>query len=60
MKIIVCIKQILHTYAQTGISPKTYYLAPEDQISMINPYDEAALAIALSLKNQYQDVTIIL
>ncbi|WP_300454868.1 electron transfer flavoprotein subunit beta/FixA family protein [Desulfobacula sp.] len=60
MKIIVCIKQICQTYAQTGVDAETHYLAPEDQIFRINPYDEAALEIALTLKDKHPDIEIIL
>jgi electron transfer flavoprotein beta subunit len=60
MKIIVCIKQICQTYAQTGRNVETHYLAPEDQILRINPYDEAALEIALTLKDKHPDIEIIL
>lgn len=58
MKIIVCIKQICQTYAQTGLNVETHYLSPEDQILRINPYDEAALEIALKLKDKNPDVEI--
>lgn len=60
MKIIVCLKQIIQTYAQTGMDADKYYLAPEDQILRINPYDEAALEIALKQKDADSDTEIIL
>ncbi len=49
MKIIVCVKQICHTYTRTGKSPDTKYINPEDSIFRVNPYDEAATEIALRL-----------
>ena len=55
MKIIVCIKQICQTYAQTGEDVEKHYLSAEDQILRINPYDEAALEIALKLKDKTND-----
>ncbi len=60
MKIVVCIKQICQTYAQTGLDFETHYLSPEDQILRINPYDEAALEIALKQKDKNRDIEIIL
>jgi electron transfer flavoprotein beta subunit len=60
MKIIVCIKQICHTYARTGQHPESLYLNPEDSIYRINPYDEAALELALRLKDQSGATDIIL
>ena len=50
MKIIVCIKQIAHTYCRSGFDPGENFLAPEDTIYRINPYDEAALGLALTAK----------
>jgi electron transfer flavoprotein beta subunit len=50
MRIIVCVKQICLTYARTGMDPGQYFLAPEDKLYRVNPYDEAALEIALQIK----------
>jgi electron transfer flavoprotein beta subunit len=50
MRIIVCVKQICLTYARTGMDPGRYFLAPEDTLYRINPYDEAALELALRIK----------
>lgn len=50
MNIIVCVKQICHTYARTGKNPHTKYINPEDSIFRINPYDEAATELALRVK----------
>lgn len=51
MRAVVCIKQISHTYARTGMDPERHYLKPEDSVSRVNPYDEAALATALNVKS---------
>ena len=50
MKIIVCIKQIGHVYARTGMEPSERFLTPEDKIYMVNPWDEVALEMGLRLK----------
>jgi electron transfer flavoprotein beta subunit len=50
MRIVVCVKQICHTYARTGLEPEQYYLAPEDMIYRVNPYDEVAMELALRTK----------
>ena len=50
MRIIVCVKQICLTYARTGTDPNRYFLAPEDKICRVNPYDEVALELALHIK----------
>lgn len=60
MKIVVCAKQIRHTYARTGISPESHYIRPEDGVYRINPYDEAALELALRLKDKYGNITVVL
>lgn len=58
MNIIVCAKQICMTYARTGLDPDRHYLAPEDQIYRVNPYDEWALETALRIKDQRDPVGI--
>jgi electron transfer flavoprotein beta subunit len=58
MKIIVCVKQIRHTYARTGSSPDSYYIGPEDNVYRVNPHDEAALELALRLKDEYENTRI--
>ncbi len=60
MKIIVCTKQIRHTYTRTGKNPEKNYINPEDSICRINPYDEAALELALRLKDALGEGEIIL
>lgn len=60
MNIIVCAKQVRHTYARTGTSPDSHYINDEDGIYRVNPHDEAALELALRLKDQHKGITIIL
>ena len=50
MRIAVCVKQISHAYARTGIDPERDFLAPEDEVFRVNPYDELAVAVALRTK----------
>jgi electron transfer flavoprotein beta subunit len=51
MKIVVCIKQIGHVYARTGIDPSRRFLTPEDEIFMVNPFDEVAVEMGLRFKD---------
>lgn len=60
MRIIVCAKQVRHTYARTGTSPESNYISPEDHIYRVNPHDETALELALGLKDKHKDTTVIL
>ena len=60
MKIIVCAKQIRHTYARTGTSPESHYIRPEDGVYRVNPHDEAALELALRLKDEDENTTVVL
>jgi len=60
MKIIVCAKQIRHTYARTGKSPDAHFIAPEDGICRVDPQDETALELALRLKDQIDTTTVVL
>ncbi|CAB1076596.1 hypothetical protein JY97_11360 [Alkalispirochaeta odontotermitis] len=55
MNIIVFAKQIRHTYARTGDSPESHYINPEDGVYRVNPHDEAALELALRLKDNNGD-----
>ncbi len=50
MRIVVCVKQIAHTYARTGMDPDHYYLSPQDQVYRVNPCDELAVGMALYAK----------
>ena len=59
MKIIVCAKQVKFTYTRTGRDPLKNFIAPEDTIFRINPWDEAALDIALRLKEKDSSVEVI-
>ena len=60
MKIIVCAKQIKFTYARTGRDPDKNFIAPEDSVFRINPWDESALESALELKEKSEDIEVIL
>jgi len=60
MKIIICVKQIRHTYARTGMDHARHFLAPEDEVCRINPHDEAALELALRVKDTREDTEIVL
>jgi electron transfer flavoprotein beta subunit len=51
MKIAVCMKQICHVYARSGMVPENHYLTPDDKVYRVNPYDEAALELALRIKD---------
>jgi len=42
------------------MDPEQYFLKPEDSVYRINPYDEAALELALQVKEGRDDVEIIL
>ena len=58
MKIVICAKQVKFTYSRTGRDPLKNYIAPEDNIFCINPWDEAALDIALKLKEKDPSVEV--
>jgi electron transfer flavoprotein beta subunit len=58
MKIIVCIKQVQYAYARTGMSPETLYFDSKDNIYRVNPHDEAALELALRLKDANANTTV--
>jgi electron transfer flavoprotein beta subunit len=58
MHIIVCAKQIRHTYARTGTSPDTQYIDSRDGVYRVNPHDEAALELALRLKDKNAGITV--
>jgi len=60
MKIIVCIKQIRHTYARSGMDHTRHFLTPEDSVYRINPHDEAALELALRVKDNQEDTEVVL
>jgi electron transfer flavoprotein beta subunit len=60
MKIIVCVKQISHVYARTGSSFEQNFLADEDRVYCINPYDFTALEIALRVREGIGEGNIIL
>jgi electron transfer flavoprotein beta subunit len=58
MRILVCAKQVTFTYARTGRDPVKNYIEPEDYIFRINPYDEAALELALGIKEKDKAVEV--
>jgi electron transfer flavoprotein beta subunit len=58
MRILVCAKQVTFTYARTGRDPVNNYILPEDNIFRINPYDEAALELALGIKEKDKTVEV--
>lgn len=60
MRIIVCIKQIAHTYARTGMDPGRHYLAPEDAVFRINPHDELAVGMAVAATSMSKERTVTL
>ena len=60
MRIIICVKQVKFTYARTGRDPDKNYIAPEDSIFRINPWDEAAIDIALKLKQKDNSIEVII
>jgi electron transfer flavoprotein beta subunit len=60
MKIVVCVKQITYTYARTGMAPENHFLAREDRIYRVNPYDEVAVEMALRAKESLGEGEVIL
>ena len=60
VKIVVCIKQIHYIYARTGRDPQTHFIADEDRIDMVNPYDELAVEEAIRIKEKLGDGEVIL
>ncbi|MEJ2153697.1 MAG: hypothetical protein P8X96_00025 [Desulfobacteraceae bacterium] len=60
MKIIVCVKQVQYAYARTGMSPDALYFDSKDNIYRVNPHDEAALELALRLKDENENTTVTL
>ena len=60
MKIVVCVKQIHLIYARTGNDPKTHFIAEEDWIDIVNPYDELAVEEAIRIKEKLGDGEVVL
>jgi electron transfer flavoprotein beta subunit len=54
------VKQICHIYTRTGRDPDTHFIAAEDRIHRINPYDEAATELALGLREFSDDAEIVI
>ncbi|WP_419660953.1 EtfB1: electron transfer flavoprotein, subunit beta [Desulfosarcina variabilis str. Montpellier] len=59
MNICVCVKQVEETYARTGRDPEQHFIDPKDRIVRINPFDEAAMALAVSAARGITDARII-
>ena len=53
MKIVVCVKQIRHVYARTGLDPSTHFIAKEDVVNIINPLDMLAVEEAVRLREAH-------
>ena len=53
MKIVVCVKQIEHVYARTGLDPSTQFIANEDRVTIINPLDELAVEASVRLRETW-------
>ena len=60
MKIVVCVKQVRLIYARTGRDPAAHFVAEEDWISLVNPYDELAVEEAIRIKERLGDVQVTL
>lgn len=60
MKIIVCVKQIRHTFARSSMDPGENFVGPEDTIHRVNPYDEAALGLAIRARKLFGSAQIVL
>jgi electron transfer flavoprotein beta subunit len=60
MKIGVCVKQVCHVYARTGKEPERLFLAPEDKIFLVSPYDKWALELALRARESLGQGEVIL
>ena len=60
MNICVCVKQLEQTYARTGMDPERHFLNPEDRIRRVNPYDEAAVTLALKAKARLTEARVVL
>ena len=59
LKIVVCVKQISYVYSRTGQDPETNFVTGLDQVSRINPCDEAGLALALKVKSLSRSAEVI-
>jgi electron transfer flavoprotein beta subunit len=60
MRIIVCIKQMHHVFGKTGRDYSTNFVSSYDEIFCINPFDIAALELALGVKDSQEQVEVIL
>jgi len=48
---VVCVKQIRHIYARTGLDPATHFIAAADVVNIVNPLDELAVEAAVRLRD---------
>ncbi len=60
MRIIVCIKQIHHVFGRTGRDSINNFVTDRDEVYCINPFDGAALELALGVKDSVEGVEVIL
>ncbi len=60
MRIIVCIKQIHQVFGKTGRDESTHFVTENDEIRCINPFDIAALELALEIKDAGEGVEVFL
>ncbi len=60
MRIVVCIKQIHHVFGRTGRDETSHYITDNDRVRCINPFDIAALELALGVKDMQRDTEVIL
>lgn len=52
MKIIVCVKQVVHIYLQSGFDPETEDIVIDGFVYILNPYDEIAVEEAIRQKEE--------
>lgn len=60
MNICVCVKQVEETYARTGKDPDRHFLDPADRIFRVNPYDEAAMQLAVKVAAGIENARIVI
>ncbi len=60
MRIIVCVKQVRHVFSKTGRDHAQNFITDSDTVSCINPFDEAALELALCVKDTLAEVEVLL
>lgn len=60
MRIVVCVKQVCQVCGRSAMAPETWFLAPEDKVYRVNPYDEAAVQMAAKIKRTAGRVEVLL